>query len=250
MTPKQRLSADVQATRELMNKPLGMIIEGVIGDARVKELFDQAGTHPSQYAGKPTGLIALDLKVITPATKTALLTAQAAERTLLLADKIEELEETPEKANAANVVSHEDKIFKFVDSAAQATWMGAQMVVNYLTSTAGSSNDFTNSSYVDGFRVAAAKFYQQAADALRTEGHTVAAKKLDDVAEAVGGEDAIRQPHSSTPHECLKDLLAQQRKDGAVPESLQQAISKALGLTTPPAAANPTAKRTARMNLG
>ncbi len=80
-------SAQVTQTRAAMGKRLGEIIEAIIGDNRVRELFDKAGKHPDEYAGKPTGLMALDLKVITPETKNALLVAQAAERAFTLAEK-------------------------------------------------------------------------------------------------------------------------------------------------------------------
>ena len=46
---------NVDETRGLFGKRLGEIIEGVIGDARVRELFDAAGKHPDEYEGKPTG---------------------------------------------------------------------------------------------------------------------------------------------------------------------------------------------------
>src|SRR3982751_5662956 len=80
-------SAQVTETRTALGKRLGEIIEAIIGDTRVRELFDRAGKHPDEYAGKPTGMMALDLKVITPDTKTALLVAQAAERAYALAEK-------------------------------------------------------------------------------------------------------------------------------------------------------------------
>src|ERR1051326_4732436 len=80
-------TAQVSSTRASMGKRLGEIIEAIIGDARVRELFDKAGKHPEEYQGKPTGLMALDLKVITPETKNGLLVAQAAERAYTLAEK-------------------------------------------------------------------------------------------------------------------------------------------------------------------
>ncbi|MDD3029740.1 MAG: hypothetical protein PHS57_05625 [Alphaproteobacteria bacterium] len=67
----------VETTRATMSKRLGEIITDVIGDARIQELFEQAGKHPDEYKDVPTGMIALDWGVITPETKTALLVAQA-----------------------------------------------------------------------------------------------------------------------------------------------------------------------------
>lgn len=117
-------AAQVNETRKTMGKRLGEIIEDVIGDARVRELFDAAGKHPDDYAGKPTGLAALDLKVITPNTKNALLIAQAAERTYRLAEKTEEIliagnhrtsDQKLDEKNAG-MISLDDKIFQFVGS--------------------------------------------------------------------------------------------------------------------------------------
>src|SRR6185295_17232436 len=133
--------AQVSETRTAMGKRLGEIIEAIIGDARVRELFDKAGKHPDEYAGKPTGMMALDLKVINQDTKTALLVAQAAERAYALAEKAagiaakhDEMISTGSKANAADIVKADDPVFKFVGSdrdppllqRAQGTWMAAQ----------------------------------------------------------------------------------------------------------------------------
>lgn len=83
--------AQVTETREFLKQRLGEIITGILGDARVQDLFEQSGGHPKEHKGKPTGIIALNMGVITPATKTALLVAQAAERAYVLAEKAEEL---------------------------------------------------------------------------------------------------------------------------------------------------------------
>ncbi len=122
---------NVDKTKEIFTKRLGEIIEDVIGDARVRQLFDDAGKHPDQYAGKPTGLAALDLGVITPATKSALLTAQAAVRTLIAADDAEQALRGRQTPIARNF---DDDVFKYVGSdndpdtlkRAQATWMIAE----------------------------------------------------------------------------------------------------------------------------
>ncbi len=100
-------------TKDIFSKRIGEIIEAVIGDARVRQLFDDAGKHPDEYAGKPTGLAALDLGVITPATKNALLIAQAAVRTLNAADCAEQALQGKPTPNARNL---DDDVFKHVGS--------------------------------------------------------------------------------------------------------------------------------------
>lgn len=199
--------AEVDKTRESFGKRLGEIIEDVIGDKRIRELFID-GKHPVEYEGKPTGLMALDLKVISEDTKTALLIAQAAERTLQLAEKAEKclnyhsVETIPDEEDIVAIVEkhpdfkkwdHTD--FKFVGSErdpaslqrAQATMMTAQLFMNAaLKSVAGHyplthaecyAGDYAGN-YTDEFKKAAVGFYKEAADILKKDGHKDAANKL------------------------------------------------------------------------
>lgn len=199
-------------TRAVFGKRLGEIIEDVIGDARIKELFEQAGKHPEEYEGKPTGLVAMDLGVISAETKTALLVAQAAERTFTLAEKAEAVaSERGERVKQKNKVSEKDcveydnEVFKYVGSErdpqilqqAQGTWMAAQMLYN---NEVGAINDkITNPGYLggpvsqgpgaaDGFKGAAATLYGKAAEMLEKEGHKGAAEKLDAVSKSLAKE--------------------------------------------------------------
>ncbi|MCE9507711.1 MAG: hypothetical protein K8R48_05260 [Alphaproteobacteria bacterium] len=206
-------AVEISKTRTAMNLRLGEVISAIIGDGRVKELFDKAGKHPDEYAGQATGEMALKLNVITPDTKTALLVAQAAERAYRLAEKAESYAQNHEnlvgyyrKKNkgvatekillidekAVGVVGYDDPVFKFVGSekdpellkAAQATWMGAQIYLNqeiHAINTAGlglDGEDSMGAKFADGFKKAAAAFYTQAARLLDQEGHTAAAEKL------------------------------------------------------------------------
>lgn len=195
-------------TRAVFGKRLGEIIEDVIGDARVRELFDAAGKHPEDYEGKPTGMIALDLGVITPDTKTALLVAQAAERTLQLADKAKFLptlgydEEARRKYSGTNCVPDTDPIFKFVGSPrdpeilqrAQATWKIAQINLN---EEVGAFEDRiahllplrVNERIINGLHKAAAELYGAATQMLQAEGHADAAEKLDAVSKSIQFDD-------------------------------------------------------------
>jgi hypothetical protein len=207
-------SFNVDNIRQTFDMRLGEIIENIIGDKRVRELFDsRGGVHPEEYEGKPTGLIALDLGVITQETKTALLVAQAAERTLQLADKTLEL--TQNRAARVNAkqtinrgdeqvkyISFDDPVFKYVGSdrdpkalqQAQATWQIAQ--INY-NQEIDALNDSINNPGAEinhrgigeeaahGLKLAAKKHYAQAAQMLEKEGHSEAADKLKAVHESI-----------------------------------------------------------------
>ena len=158
-------SEKVRFIRKSVDQPIGMVIADILGDVRVKQLFDEAGKHPEEYAGMATGEAALKMGVITQNTKTALLVAQAAERTLLLARRMEEffeqrdgfvkqLEDSSKgekprweaQKECMNKIDEKigprldviDPVFKFVGSEkdtavlkkAQGTWMAATL---YLT---------------------------------------------------------------------------------------------------------------------
>lgn len=222
------VSANVDKTRAAMGQRLGEIIETVIGDARVRELFDRAGTHPAEYEGKPTGLMALDLKVITPETKTALLVAQAAERAYTLAEKSGVLAAQgktmiaqEQKVDTADAVPHDDPVFKFVGSdrdpailrQAQGTWMAAQLLLN--NEIESINGPIANPGYVahpssqgveaaQGFKAAAVALYAKASELLHAEGHDAAADSLKQVATALA---AVAAPaNGPTPAETMRAL--------------------------------------------
>src|SRR3990172_7187237 len=214
---------DITKTRAAMGLRLGEIISAIIGDNRIKELFGRDGKHPDEYAGQSTGEMALKLNVITPDTKTALLVAQAAERTFELAKKagmyaqkhqafVDYYKKINERVHPslreyvdekwAGVVEYGDPVFKFVGSerdpemlkTAQATWMAAQIYMNHEIRsikddvTAGGflgRQQTMGAEYADGFKKAAAGFYAQAARLLAKEGHAEAAAKLKAVSKAM-----------------------------------------------------------------
>ena len=196
-------------TRAVFGNLFAKIIEDVIGDARIRELFDAAGKHPDEYEGKPTGMIAVKLGVITQGTNTALLIAQAAERTLRLAEKVQFLpsqgladEESIVEYAKAHCIPSDDPVFKFVGSPrdpeilqqAQATWKIAQMNLNqevkFLEEAVFlKSPPHIYQAHVGGLQKTAAELYATAADMLQSEGHTDAAEKLQAVSKSIQFEE-------------------------------------------------------------
>lgn len=213
-----RDAAELGRTRAAMNKPLGEIIASVIGDDRIKELFDAEGKHPDLYKDEPTGLIALKLGVITPETKTALLVAQAAERTYQLAEKagsmalnhddlVKDQRAQPGKdiidRKAAGFFPLDDPVFKFVGSdkdpdilkSAQATWVASQMYLNnQLESVICHKEDVSwenppmtpaGPDYAAGLKSEAARYYGVASDMLAQQGHSAAADRFAKIAQSM-----------------------------------------------------------------
>lgn len=230
-------------TRAVFGKRLGEIIESVIGDGRIKELFEQAGKHPDEYEGKPTGLVAMDLGVISAETKTALLVAQAAERTFTLAEKAEATAAMREEAlNSRKKVPddgytrHTDEVFKYVGSArdpqilqqAQGTWMAAQMLFNneveaingrieHIGMVGGSVSVGVEAA--DGFKAAAAALYGKAGEMLAKEGHKDAAEKLDAVSKALAKDVKGGGP---APDKVMEKIAERYRQGG---EEMYQVLS-------------------------
>jgi len=214
-------------TRAVFGKRLGEIIENVIGDGRIKDLFEQAGKHPEEYEGKPTGLVAMDLGVISADTKTALLVAQAAERAFSLAEKaetlsgqVEERRKNKDKVPEADYVGYSDDVFKYVGSErdpqilqqAQATWMAAQMLYNnehesingVIENPGFVANSMTQGAEAaQGFKKAAADLYGKAGEMLAQEGHADAAGKLDAVSKSLA---QTAQDGGPSPSRVMTDL--------------------------------------------
>jgi hypothetical protein len=265
-----RRAVEASKTRAAMNLRLGEIISAVIGDNRVKELFDRAGKHPGEYAGQATGEMALKLNLITPGTKTALLVAQAAERAYRLAEKAESYAQNhenlvtyykkknqgipPEKTllidgASVGVVSYNDPVFKFVGSerdpellkAAQATWMAAQLYLNqeiYAINTASAGldgGDSMGSKFADGFKKAAAAFYAQAAQLLDQEGHTAAAEKLKAAGRAL--DEHVKNHHPPMPS-AFTDYVYRYNRElflgAAMTQEKEAALKKLVKLTAAP----------------
>lgn len=95
-TKQEKTVTDI---REACGLRLGEMIEAIIGDSRLKEIYTAQEKYPHDTDGLSAGETALKSGIISADTKTALLIAQAAERTLRLADKIDHFIENVEKLN-------------------------------------------------------------------------------------------------------------------------------------------------------
>jgi hypothetical protein len=221
-------AVEIGKTRSVMNNFLGEIITQVVGNDRVQKLFE-GQSIPEDLAGKSTGEIALKLGVITPDTKTGLLVAQAAERTLRLAEKIEALSITPvedkEKREALytslSYVQMDSPVFKFVGSendpdvlkSAQATWMAAQMYLNNEIDAVLYVSPFpleqrvaaAGKGFVDGLKKKAADDYARASFMLEGEGHDDAVARLSAVSAHISA--GIKNPASPSPQTLVETLL-------------------------------------------
>ncbi|HEX2752714.1 MAG TPA: hypothetical protein VHP34_06350 [Alphaproteobacteria bacterium] len=95
-TAQEKTAVDI---REACSLRLGEMIEAVIGDSRLKDIYTAQEKYPHDTGGLSAGEMALKSGIISADTKTALLIAQAAERTLRLADKTEHFIDNVEKIN-------------------------------------------------------------------------------------------------------------------------------------------------------
>lgn len=220
-------AVEIGKTRSVMNSFLGEIITQVVGNDRVQKLFEGQSV-PDDLAGKSTGEIALKLGVITPDTKTGLLVAQAAERTLRLAEKIEALSITPVEDKAARealyaslgYVQMDNPVFKFVGSerdpdvlkSAQATWMAAQMYLNNEIDAVLFVSPFpleqgvtsVGKDFVEGLKIKAAQDYARASLMLGGEGHEDAVARLDAVSQEI--RKSIKNAAAPSPQDLVKKL--------------------------------------------
>lgn len=171
-----------QLLETFANGRIGELITAVVGNDELQRRFEQ---HPEfqqeEFDGKPSGIIALDLGIVTQDVKNALLVAQAAARTVAVVEgKIEP-------------TSMSDDIFKFVGSErdpkalqkAQADWQISN----------GIEHDDVSR---DVFKHAAASHIAVAAYTLTEEGFTNEAAKLqkmgDMVAESIGNNKLNKSP--------------------------------------------------------
>lgn len=207
------------------------IRDTLTGCASISDLFATA-VDSGKRKIVPIEEMDLALGDITPATKTALLVAQAAERIFLLSQKAEEI-----SRNHANLVisgdeldafssgymAHDDAMFSFIYAAnrpealvaAQATWLAAQIYLNNEVKAVNDAGDGASFSvtattlgtlYVGGFVKASAAFYAQAADMLHAEGHGLAATRIGAVGKAIAD---IAPAAASLPSECINQLQRQ-----------------------------------------
>lgn len=234
-------ATEIQTTRNAMNGRLGEIITVLIGNDAVQKLYE-GKELPADLAGKPVGEIALKMGVIDANTKTALLVAQAAERTLQLANKAEDFarshntvvkEYRAAKADlkgkdkkrldesTAGVKYLDHPEFKFIGSerdpnilkASQGTMLSAQLYLNNevsainteisgLFSWHGSSS--LGLEYADGLREKAASFYNSAADMLKTSLPDVSSK-LSNVAGSI--QAGIKNRNAPDPTDLVKEMI-------------------------------------------
>lgn len=73
--------------RETFSKRMGEMIADIMGADAVKDMYEK-GNLTDEQKQKPSGLLALDLGIVTEDAKNALLIAQAAERTLQTVERI------------------------------------------------------------------------------------------------------------------------------------------------------------------
>lgn len=220
MKPFEVAATDIQKTREAMNGRIGEIITAVIGNDTLQRIFEQPENHAKyielNQKGTPSGIIALDLGIVDTETKTALLVAQAAERTALNAGRMQEI------AKGVSVpkewlLSGTDDVFKFVGSerdpkilqAAQASWQLSQLLLNTANHDATRDPDDISLPatmylsprpiYADTLLKDAAHHYDNASKILKRKGFMEAAAKLQAVSKSILPENAadVRM----TPHD-------------------------------------------------
>lgn len=188
----------IDTDRFSFGRKIGEIITDIIGDARLQQLMEAGGHALPENKDKPSGQIALEMGVITPDTKTALLVAQAAERTLRLAEQFEGLnvKNAPDANKEAR--HYNDEVFKFVGSdrdpailqKAQAIWQIATIAYRALI-----LSHLNNEAYIPCYcdvkvlapslKESARDLYSAAKDMLAQEGHTEAADRISKIEEYI-----------------------------------------------------------------
>jgi len=113
--------------RESFSKRMGEMIADVMGSDAIKDMYEK-GNLTEEQKQKPSGLLALDLGIVTAGAKNALLIAQAAERTLQTVERIEAaIEKAPDLAKSirsdirtiAKANSRAGKVGRFFTGAAK-----------------------------------------------------------------------------------------------------------------------------------
>lgn len=150
-----------QQIRQIMRQRIGAIIHGLLGDERLEQLFDDA---PQPTTATPSGMLAVQMGLISREFKNALLTAQAAERIACLAD-----DASAGDFSATRQIAGNDPVFQHIghpnDPAelvnAQQDWKKLQMEFNQLgdASSQAEAQDFCQRA-----RELAAKHYRIAAN--------------------------------------------------------------------------------------
>lgn len=222
-------SVNVAAILGSLQKPLGEIITAILGNDELQKRFESDPDFQKRgFGGKSSGQIALDLKIVDPQTKDALLIAQAAARMVENASRIVTVIQSDEYSTPGNLlpvqaesflVKLTDERFKYVgserDSAAlknaQAGWQVSQLTlnlaVNKLLTPQNQNRDYAAvipASYDDNKVVAALKWtaaehVEQAARILADKGFAQAATRL----LAVAGATKPAQDPGLTPAQIL-----------------------------------------------
>lgn len=197
--PHSKDSFDVDSYRSLFDQFIGALIDSVIGGSRMSKLFE-GDLEPDQQ-DKSSGMVVLDLGIVTENTKVALLIAQAAERTARLAEKAMKLLGNDEKIDPENwddlgYISHDDSVFRYVGSEqdhqylriTQASWQAAQIYFNQLLRNKSLDQEdqvFLHDDIVFGFLKAASMGYRRAAFIMQQEGQSDIADNMDSVSIAL-----------------------------------------------------------------
>jgi hypothetical protein len=207
----------------------------------------------------PSGEDAVNFGAVSKETKTALLVAQAAERTARsteLGEKFAANQQTfigsknnPDfEKNGGKAITHKD--FQWVGSerdpeelkVAQATMMAAQAYINnelisiyhsINTPNAPDNSETLGHVAADGFRKKAAELYELSADMLKKEGHDEIAEKTRAAARDI--KRAIKHDNAPTPNQTATEALT--RHVLAVNEANNVAGEEVLSVNVPFAAA-------------
>lgn len=210
---------DIKSVREAMNGRIGEIITALIGNDALQKIFEQPENNAKYIElnekGMPSGIIALELGIIDKDVKTALLAAQAAERTALNAERMQEIAKGV-PAPKEWLLSGTDDVFKFVGSlydpslvqTAQASWQLSQLLLN--TANHDATRDPAETSlqatmylkphpvYADVLLKDAAHHYDYASQLLDLKGFKDAAIKLQAASQSILPKDASNisiRPH-------------------------------------------------------
>ncbi len=182
--------------------------------------------------------IAVKMGLIPPDIKTAILVAQAAERTQRLAEKAEKasrLIADSQPVSQEGCVEPTDTVFRFVGSErdaphvkyAQGMWMAAQMYYNDMVRSTGRAGK-NDVEAVAGFKLAAAELYDMAGEIIEKAGQKEAAEKLKMVSHELG--KSIER--NVFPEETLTTILENLKKSGIENKPLEDAFKKVIGLIT------------------
>lgn len=166
---------------------IGEIIAHVHGDDRLQQMFEEEGGIPEEHIGKPAGIIALEMGIITHAEKNALLAGQAAARTL---DALE----------TDRPLALSDDVFK---------WVGSERDPDLLkeaqTNMMAAHHFNGREDMAEDFKAASSEVLAEASQVLRESGRTEIADQFEELSMHVAPENTL----SATPiSQHVEDELA------------------------------------------